>query len=271
MSADWILRIANVDVQFQNGKDVVHALRDLKLEIAPGCFVGVLGRSGAGKSTFSNLLRGQQRPTHGEVLMNLHGSLIDPYACSSSQRRRMLQQVGHVSQNPAAALNGRRTARDLVRDPLNVLGLGSYRNRSARVEEILDAVQLQSKFWDCHPTNLSGGQRQRVAIARALVTKPPLVFLDEPTSALDPTVQAEIAQLFQHLHAMWKMTFLLVSHEIALVFQLTQQVFILDQGTVVEHGNTEEVLFSPQHATTKTLVELAQHKVRWLWKLPENQ
>lgn len=236
-----------------------------ELEIRAGEMLALCGPSGSGKSTLLAILAGLLRPTLGKVVLSTERGPVELYGCPKSEWRWHRRHFGYVHQDPREYLNDRRTAADIVADPLNVHrlpeglvdeGVGSqivdfFRGVARRARRDLAVSWLQrvgitQTQGERMPGTLSGGQRQRVAIARALVTDPRLVFLDEPTSALDLSVQAAIVALLRRLRDLNSQTaYILVTHDIPLAFQLADRIAILDGGRIVELCNTQQMLQRP--------------------------
>ncbi|MGW2282105.1 ABC transporter ATP-binding protein [Streptomyces sp. NPDC001770] len=233
------------------GKDAVHALTDVSVEVARGEILGLVGESGCGKSTMARVLTGLQKPTEGEVLF--HGR--DLWEIPAAERRdRFGSSVGVVFQDPSTALNPRLTVRRILRDPLDVHRRGTRAERESRVEELLDLVGLPGHTLAALPGQLSGGQRQRVAIARALALEPDLIVADEPTSALDVSVRAQVLNLLVDLRERLGLGMVFISHDIQTVRYLADRIAVLYLGRVVEEGPAERVARAPRHPYTEALL-----------------
>ena len=212
---------------------------------AGGCF-GIVGESGCGKSTLARLILGLYPATSGDVLVE--GQLLA--AMGRKARARLIQPV---FQDPYSSLNPRRRVRDIVGLPLAAQGLGSG-ERSRRVDAILERVGLGAGMAGRSPAQLSGGQRQRVAIARALVLGPRIVVCDEPTSALDVSVQAQILNLLAELRRDLGLTLVFISHNLAVVEHICDEVAVMYLGRIVEQAETDTLFRSPAHPYTKALL-----------------
>lgn len=232
------------------GHGSVHALTDADLSIAPGETVGVVGESGCGKSTMAKTMVGLQAPTEGSIVFEGH----DIWSLRERERRRMLGRgVGMIFQDPAASLNRRMPIGQVVRDPLDVHGIGTDRDRSRRVNELLDLVGLPKSAAAVLPSQLSGGQRQRVSIARALALEPSLVIADEPTSALDVSVRAQILNLLLELKQRLGIAMVFVSHDIQTVKRVSDRVVTMYLGRIVEDTPADQLPDGAAHPYTRAL------------------
>ncbi|RDI00401.1 peptide/nickel transport system ATP-binding protein [Curtobacterium sp. AG1037] len=225
----------------------------IDLEFHAGRTLGLVGESGSGKSTIGRALAGLVPVVHGSVAVE--GA--DLRTARGKRLRDLRSRVGIVFQDPASSLNPRQTIGWSIAEPLLVHGAGSAADRAARVGELLAAVQLDPTWAERFPHQLSGGQRQRVAVARALALRPALVIADEPTSALDVTVQAAVLDLLARLQQEFGFGMLLVSHDLAVVRQLADDVVVLHEGRIVERGTTDRVLDDPQQDYTRMLLAAA--------------
>ncbi len=234
------------------------ALQDIGFSLHAGRSLGVVGASGSGKSTLARLVMALEPPTRGRVL--LQGQDLHRLAPAALRAARSRFQM--VFQDPFSALDPRRSVLQTVSEPLGLLpdvGLGEVRIRDAaalrrRAAEALDAVGLRAADLDRLPHEFSGGQRQRIAIARALITRPALIVADEPVSALDVSVQAQVLNLMADLQRSHGLTYLLISHDLAVVDHLCSDVIVLDQGRIVEQGPPERLFTQPEHPTTQALL-----------------
>jgi peptide/nickel transport system ATP-binding protein len=227
------------------------AVRSVSLSVDKGGTLGIVGESGSGKSTLLRMILRLVRPTSGQILYRGR----DVWKMSRPQLRGLRREVQAVFQDPASSFNPRQTIGAILSAPLEVHGIGDTRERSWTISETLNQVGLPSDFLRRYPHQLSGGQRQRVAIARAIILRPMLVLADEPTSALDVSVQAQILNLFQETQRKLGLTTIFVSHNLAVIRYLSDQVAVMRQGEIVESGATEMVFSSPHHPYTKALLE----------------
>jgi peptide/nickel transport system ATP-binding protein len=231
-------------------RDRVYALTGADLTVEAGETVGVVGESGCGKSTLARVLVGLQRPTAGTV--SFQGR--DVWSMPASTRRTAIgSNIGMVFQDPSTALNRRLPIRQLLRDPLDVHGAGTVRERDSRVRELLDLVGLPAGVASLLPGQISGGQRQRVAIARALALRPKLLIADEPTSALDVSVRAQILNLLHDLKSQFDLAMVFVSHDIQTVRRMSDRVVTMYLGRIVEETRAEAVPRRARHPYTRAL------------------
>jgi peptide/nickel transport system ATP-binding protein len=229
----------------------VQALNDVSFTLHAGRSLGVVGASGSGKSTLARLVMALERPSAGRVL--LHGQ--DLHALDAAALRRARATMQMVFQDPYGSLDPRRTVGQTVAEPLAVLhGVGRAERRE-RAAEMLAAVGLRHDDLDRYPHAFSGGQRQRIAIARALVTRPRLIVADEPVSALDVSVQAQVLNLMQDLQDRFGVTYLLISHDLAVVDLVCDELLVLEHGRVVEQGEPAQLFTAPRHPCTQRLLE----------------
>ncbi|WP_048646818.1 oligopeptide/dipeptide ABC transporter ATP-binding protein [Nitratireductor soli] len=226
---------------------VLRALRGVELAIEEGEILGLVGESGCGKSTLARLLLGIEQPSQGEVLVD--GRPISSF--SALERARLIQPV---FQDPYSSLNPRMTVATTIGAPLAVQRTGDARARAAAVARMMEAVGLPPYLANAYPVQLSGGQRQRVAIARALIGQPKILVCDEPTSALDVSVQSQILNLLIELHRTFKLTIVLISHNLAVVSHLADRVAVMYLGRVVESGQTDAIFNAPRHPYTRELL-----------------
>jgi len=224
------------------------ALAGVSLTLPEGKCLGVVGESGCGKSTLARLLVGLERPTAGTV--TLQGRPLASYP-----RPELARQLQLVSQDPFSSLNPRLTAGRALTEVLLVhRRVPGRREAAARVTELLDMVSLGARFTDRRPHEMSGGQAQRVAIARALAAEPQILILDEPTSALDVSVRAGIVNLLAGLRSELALSYLFISHDMAVIRQLSDSIGVMYQGRFVERGPWQAVLSAPLHPYTRALL-----------------
>jgi peptide/nickel transport system ATP-binding protein len=225
----------------------VEALRGVSFEVHAGHSLGVVGESGSGKTTLARLVMALEPPTAGQVRL-LGRDLNASNPADLQAARRDLQMV---FQDPYGSLDPRQRVARIVAEPLRNVAAADGRQR---VAEALEAVGLRAGDADKYPHEFSGGQRQRIAIARALITRPRLIVADEPVSALDVSVQAQVLNLMADLEQQFGVTYLFISHDLAVVDHLCDEVVVMQAGRIVECGPTEQVLHRPSHAYTRSLL-----------------
>jgi len=233
------------------GKAAVVAADHVSFAVAPGTTHAIVGESGSGKSTIARILMGFETATGGRATVAGHEVTSLPREESRSFRRA----VQYVYQSPYASLDPAMSVLDIVAEPIVRFGLAPRREARTRAAELLDRVALDARYHDRRPRELSGGQRQRVAIARALAPEPRVLILDEPVSALDVTVQAQILDLLEELQRERGLTYVFISHDLAVVRRLADTVTVLRRGEAVEQGPVRGVFEAPQHEYTRALLD----------------
>ena len=228
----------------------IHAVQGVSFELQPGRSLGIVGESGSGKSTLARLVMALETPTGGSV--RLEGD--DLHALSPAELRAARAKLQMVFQDPYGSLDPRRTVLQTVSEPLAVLHGASRAEQRERAGEALAAVGLRPQDLTKYPHEFSGGQRQRIAIARALITRPRLIVADEPVSALDVSVQAQVLNLMQDLQDRFGVTYLFISHDLAVVDLVCDEVIVLWQGRIVEQGSPDRLFTQPQHPYTQRLL-----------------
>ncbi len=228
----------------------VQALRDVSFDIGRGEIVGFLGESGSGKSTLARVLMGIHPRDAGSATFS--GKPL--FDVSESERLALLRRMQMIFQDPFGSLDPRMTVRDILLEPLAVHGIGSRTERKEILERNLSDVGLGTDVLERYPAEFSGGQRQRICISRALVTDPALLIADEAVSALDVSVQAQILDLLLALKRKRNLAILFISHDVAVVRQFCDRVFVLYRGRIVEELEPTCLLGDPVHAYTRKLV-----------------
>ena len=228
----------------------VQALQGVSFSIHSGRSLGIVGESGSGKSTLARLVMALDTPTSGSVHL-LGRALHQLPAAELRQARRDIQMV---FQDPYGSLDPRLPVARIVTEPLAAQRGHSRAELRQRAQQVLDSVGLRASDLDKYPHEFSGGQRQRIAIARALITRPRLIVADEPVSALDVSVQAQVLNLMQDLQAEFGVTYLLISHDLAVVHHLCAEVAVMHQGRIVEYGSPEQLFRAPEHPYTQALL-----------------
>ena len=258
MADEDLIYVQDLEVHYDIGREgfggsrsqKLRAVDGLTLRIRRGETLGLVGESGCGKSTVGRAVLGLTRPTAGRVM-------FDGKDLAQLSRRRMRQMRKHlqiVHQDPYASLNPRMKVRDIVGESLIVHGLASGRDVAPRVEALLDQVGLDAGAMDRYPHEFSGGQRQRIGIARALAVEPEFIVLDESISALDVSIQAQIINLLKKLQRETGVTFLFISHDMAVVRHMSDRVAVMYLGKVVEMGPGEALYDQPLHPYTRALL-----------------
>ncbi len=242
MADDMILEVRNLNSYYE--EDSQHVLYDVSFEIHKGDILGLVGESGSGKTTLAKVILG--------IVKDFDGELI--HHTSYPQM---------VFQDPFSSLNPARTVEWILSEPLRALAKRSQEDwiprtkagRRQMVREMLNSVGLDDEYLNRKPRELSGGQRQRISIASAVITRPQLIIADEPVSALDVTIQAQILELLQKLKEMYSLSYLFISHDLNVIYQICNKVMVMQQGHIVESGDTEQVYRNPQHPYTCTLLK----------------
>ena len=242
-----LLRLEGLGKTFEQDGHAVVALRDVTLSVRRGECHAIVGESGSGKTTLGNLILGLIGPTTGRML-------FDEAPLPARRTLLLRRRIQLVQQNPLSALNPRRSIGASVRLPLDVHAIGPRGGRRQRVADLLAEVGLDPAMANRPPAALSGGQRQRVAIARALAAEPDLIVFDEPTSALDVLVQARVLALLDRLRRERGLTYLFITHDLAVVRTLAATTSIFWRGTLVESGDTAAIFAAPQARFTRALL-----------------
>jgi peptide/nickel transport system ATP-binding protein len=250
-------------------REHLRALGGVSFHLQAGRSLGVVGESGSGKSTLARLVMALETPTSGQVLWRGGGSgpdglasePVDLHRLSRDALRRARTGFQMVFQDPYGSLDPRLSVERIVAEPLEGLGHAQLdrAERNRRVAKVLDEVGLRAADAHKYPHEFSGGQRQRIAIARALVTRPQLIVADEPVSALDVSVQAQVLNLMQDLRAEHGLAYLFISHDLAVIDLVCEDLIVLWQGRVVEAGPAQQVLSAPTHAYTRALIAAVPH------------
>jgi peptide/nickel transport system ATP-binding protein len=248
-SHDLMLDVRGLTLEFGEGPQARTVLQGVDLTLPAGQAFGLVGESGSGKTTVLRCLAGQYRHWQGQVHIDgqrYHGERSPAHA----------RRVQMVFQDPYGSLHPRHTVRNALAEPLHVQRLDRI---DERIDEALEQVGLPLQFRHRYPHQISGGQRQRVAIARALILRPPLLLLDEPTSALDVSVQAEVLNLLAELRQRHGLTYLLVSHDLAVVVHLCEHLAVMQQGRIVETLSSQALCAGhAQHPYTRSLFEASE-------------
>ena len=241
---ELVLSVRHVTSGYREGglfeKKTFHqVLHDVTFDVRHGEILGLVGESGTGKSTLAKTILGMVKPDRGEVV-------------HYTKRPQMIFQDPYSSLNPAYPVSW------ILEEPLRIYGKYDAAERKRRVREILDRVELPEECLAAKPSELSGGQRQRVSIAVALIQRPRFLIADEPVSALDVTIQAQILKLLRQLRDELDLSYLFISHDLNVVYQLCDRVLVMKQGRIVEQGTVADIFDHPQEEYTKQLLAAAE-------------
>lgn len=247
LRVEALQRSFSVNAGMFRARRLLHAVNGVDISVERGDVLGIVGESGCGKSTLARMLLGLTPPTAGHIF--LEGQDI-----AALDRKAVARRIQPVFQDPYSSLNPRRTVASIVAFPLEVHDIGTRAQRRAQAMDMLERVGLPARYADLTPGQLSGGQRQRVAIARALVMKPEIVVCDEPTSALDVSVQAQILNLLLDLRQEFQLTYVFISHNLAVVEHIATRLAVMYLGRVVEFADTRTLFARPQHPYTQALL-----------------
>ncbi|MEG8279810.1 ABC transporter ATP-binding protein [Streptomyces sp. AHA2] len=247
-----LIEVEHVEKVYTVGGRTVRAVDDVSLVVREGESVGIVGESGSGKTTLARMLVGLETPTGGDVRID-GVSVRDWRRLGDRDRRRLRRTVQTVFQDPYSSLNPMRTIGWTLKEAVTTHSSGPV-DVAVRVGDLLESVGLNRDYARRRPSALSGGERQRIAIARALAADPRLLICDEPVSALDMSVQAQILNLLEHLRAERGISYLFITHDLSIVRQASDFLYVMNGGRVVESGPTDSVLDHPQHAYTDQLL-----------------
>lgn len=252
-----LLETSHLSINFPVKKEVpwqkpkfVQAVTDVSIQIHKGETFGLVGESGCGKSTFANASLGLLKPTEGQIFFKGE----DIHQISADKMKELRKDMQKIFQNPAASLNPRFTVLDLIAEPLVIRGGYTAEERKELVTKMLCNVGLSEADLYRYPSDFSGGQQQRIAIARALILHPDYLVCDEPVSALDVSVHAQILNLLMDLQKKMGITYLFISHNLAVVKKICDRLAIMYLGKVVEYGDADKIFANPRHPYTKALI-----------------
>ena len=243
-NSDLTLELRHVTAGYQEGgflrKKVFHeVLQDVSFSVRHGEILGLVGESGTGKSTLAKTILGIVKPESGEVI-------------HYTRRPQMIFKDPYSSLNPAYPVSW------LLEEPLRIHGKYDRAERKSRVRTMLEKVELPEEYLSARPEELSGGQRQRVSIAAALIQRPKFLIADEPVSALDVTIQAQILRLLKNLRDEFDLSYLFISHDLNVVYQLCDRVLVMKDGKIIEEGTVEEIFDHPMYEDTRRLLRAAE-------------
>ena len=264
-SQDNILSIENVDAAYGSGPKV---LQNVNINVPKGRTVAIVGESGSGKSTTARVITGLLPPLNGKIIFE--GRRLTPNL--SERSKEDLRRIQMVYQSPDTSMNPRHTVRDIIGRPLEFYHNIKGRDNTKQVIKLLKMIELDESFMDRLPSELSGGQKQRICIARALAAEPDLIICDEVTSALDQIVQEGILKLLLRLQKELSISYIFITHDIATVKAISDEVVVMHQGLVVEQGLKSKI-FSPPHPdyTSLLLSSVPEMDPKWLTRILESQ
>lgn len=255
MSAQPILEVKDLSVHFKlSHKYTVHAVTNVSLAIQPGETVGLVGESGCGKTTLGRAIKHIYNATSGEIFYK--GKSLQKM--TKAELSQYMQEVQMIFQDPYSSLDPRMTVREIIKEGMRANHLGTPKEMDSRVDELLEMVGLHREHARRFPHEFSGGQRQRIGVARALAVNPKFIVCDEPTSALDVSVQAQVIKLFNDLKKQLGLTYLFISHDLAMVKYVSDRVAVMYLGEIVEIAPSDQLYHNPQHPYTKTLLSAVQ-------------
>jgi peptide/nickel transport system ATP-binding protein len=241
---------------FFGGGEVVSvaAVNDVSFQIKRGECFGLVGESGSGKTSISKLVMRAITPDEGEIVYNDRGTLVDLMKLNGRELMAFRRKIQMVFQDPFGSLNPRMTIFDVIREPLIIHKLGDATKQREIVKELMLLVGLDPRFLSRYPHSFSGGQRQRIGIARALALKPDLLICDEPVSALDVSIQAQILNLFKDMQKELGLTYLFISHNLAVVDYVADRIAVMCRGQILEIAPREALFKNPVHHYTRSLM-----------------
>ena len=257
-----LLEVTGLDKEFGQRKSGlfggsggrIKAVNDVSFSIYPGECVGLVGESGCGKTTTSKIIMRAIRPDSGSVKFSRDGRLVDVHAMEGKELEAYRRDVQFIFQDPFSSLNPRMTVFDILSEPLIIHGIGTDKERGEIAQELMSLVGLDPRYLRRYPHSFSGGQRQRIGIARALALHPRLLICDEPVSALDVSVQAQVLNLLKDLQEKLGLTYLFISHNLAVVDYIANRILVMCRGRLVESAPREQFFSNPQHPYTKALL-----------------
>jgi peptide/nickel transport system ATP-binding protein len=252
----YTIRAENFGLK-KTGARTVKAVAGVSFEIKDGECLGLVGESGCGKTTVSKMIIGAVQPDSGTIMYRDGDKSVDLAPMDDAARGEYRRRLQYIFQDPQGSLNPRMTVLDLIAEPLRVQGIGDKASQRARVEELLGLVGIDPRFLNRYPHSFSGGQKQRLGIARALTLEPKLLLLDEPVSALDVSTQAQVLNLLNDLRANLGLTYLFISHNLAVVNYVADRVAVMCAGRLVEIAPRRELFAKPRHPYTQALLASA--------------
>lgn len=249
--SDELVRVRDLKKIFSVPAGELHAVDGVDFSIARGSTIGIVGESGCGKSTMGRLLAMLLEATSGEILFD--GQNIAK-RMSKAEATAYKKRIQMIFQDPFSSLNPRMTTFETIIEPLNIHRAGTLQEREARVYQLMETVGLSERFVNAYPHELDGGRRQRIGIARALALDPEFIICDEPVSALDVSIQAQILNLLKRLQQQNGYTYLFITHDLAVVKHISNEVLVMYLGQMVEKAPTAELFRNPRHPYTQALL-----------------
>jgi len=252
-----LLEAVNLEKNYNTGfghfsvsKEIVHAVDKVSFSQRRGETLALVGESGSGKSTLARLILRLEEPTGGRIIF----AGQDITNLTGKEMRQIRKNMQIVFQDSNASMNPLQTVRAYIEEPLNNFRVGTKKERKLRVQELMDMVGLESGYINKYPHELSGGQRQRIGIARALALTPQLVVCDEPVSSLDVSIQAQILNLLENLKKEFNLSYLFISHDLAVVSQISDRIAVMYLGSIIEIMRCEDLLTKATHPYTTDLL-----------------
>ena len=250
-----LVEVNHLNVTYGSGKKAYEAVQDANFKIYKGETFGLVGESGSGKTTIGRAILRILPTSGGEILYK--GQKING-RISRQLDRQIIKEIQMIFQDPYSSLNPAYPVEWLLEEPLRIYGKYDGPERKRRVREMLERVELPEEVLRAKPSELSGGQRQRVSIAVALIQRPRFLIADEPVSALDVTIQAQILKLLRELRDELDLSYLFISHDLNVVYQLCDSALVMKQGRIVEQGTVDELFDHPKDPYTKQLLAAAE-------------
>jgi len=266
--SDPILKIKNLSVTFplfggilQREVAKVNAVKNLSVNIEQGKTIGIVGESGSGKSTFGKAILNVLKLTapdvrvSGEVWLKEGNEYVDILSLSKQELQIYRPKMQMIFQDPFSSLNPRMLVKDIIKEPLDIHTDLSIKDKTDKVNMLLEKVGLSKEQSTRYPHEFSGGQRQRIGIARALATEPKIVIADEPVSALDVSIQAQVINLMMDLQEEFNLTILFIAHDLSVVKHISEEIAVMYLGELVEFNSTQKIFSEPKHSYTKKLLK----------------
>jgi peptide/nickel transport system ATP-binding protein len=244
---------------FGGSTNLLHAVDNVSFDVQQGECFGLVGESGCGKTTLSKIIMRALTPSNGAIEYNDRGKLIDVRGLKGNDLMAFRRKMQFIFQDPFSALSPRMTVFDILREPMIVHGIGNDESQRIQTTELMRLVGLDPRFLNRYPHSFSGGQRQRIGIARALALEPDLLICDEPVSALDVSIQAQVLNLLKDLQEELGLTYIFISHNLAVINYIADRIGVMCQGKLVELAPREELFANPIHPYTRALLSAVPH------------